>query len=53
VGHINSIPHLIKEFCEIDIYPIAENDYDNLYTIVISENGGKYLFDTTYGQLSP
>jgi hypothetical protein len=53
VGHTNSIPYLIKEFCGIDINLIAEDDYDNLYTIAISENGGRYLFSTTYGQISP
>jgi phosphohistidine phosphatase SixA len=53
VGHTNSIPYLIKAFCDIDINPIAEDDYDNLFRIAISENGAKYFFITTYGQTSP
>jgi phosphohistidine phosphatase SixA len=53
VGHTNSIPYLIKEFCAVDITPIAENDYDNLYTIAITSTGIKHLYCSTYGQLSP
>jgi phosphohistidine phosphatase SixA len=53
VGHTNSIPYLIKEFCGVDIELIAENDYNNLYTIAISTKGLKHLFSSTYGQPSP
>jgi phosphohistidine phosphatase SixA len=49
VGHTNSIPELIWEFCDIDIGTIPENEYDNLYVIGITKSKSKRLFCYKYG----
>jgi broad specificity phosphatase PhoE len=37
VGHGNTIPDLIKELGLSETISIAENDYDNLYVVVLGE----------------
>jgi broad specificity phosphatase PhoE len=54
VSHTDAIPKIIKGLCNVDISPIAENDYDNLYIIKLRKNKPFRRFTaTTYGEVSP
>jgi phosphohistidine phosphatase SixA len=54
VSHTDAIPKIIKGLCNVDIVPIAENDYDNLYIIRLKKKKLVKLFTaTTYGDASP
>jgi broad specificity phosphatase PhoE len=54
VSHTDAIPKIIKGLCNVDISPIAENDYDNLYIIRLRKNKRVQRFTaTTYGEISP
>ncbi len=55
VGHTNNIPAIIKKITG-DIVSIAENDYDNLFIITVTDFilfKRKKLTSTTYGVASP
>jgi broad specificity phosphatase PhoE len=54
VSHTDAIPKIIKGLCNVDISPIAENDFDNLYIIRLRKNKAVRRFTaTTYGDVSP
>jgi broad specificity phosphatase PhoE len=53
VSHTDAIPKIIKGLCNVDINPIAENDFDNLYIIRLRKNKHVRRFITTYGEISP
>lgn len=52
VGHTNTVPAIVQGLCGQTIAPISENDYDNIYIIVI-KNGNAVLQQLTYGKPSP
>jgi 2,3-bisphosphoglycerate-dependent phosphoglycerate mutase len=54
VSHTDAIPKIVKGLCNVDINPITENDYDNLYIIRLRKNKRVQQFTaTTYGEVSP
>jgi bisphosphoglycerate-dependent phosphoglycerate mutase len=54
VGHANTIPAIILGLSGITITPIADTDFDNLYTVRIRRFFGttKTLVHTTYGVIT-
>ncbi len=50
VGHTDSLPKIIKIFCGEIIPKIEENEFNNFYTIAISNKGTKHIIYNTYGQ---
>jgi broad specificity phosphatase PhoE len=48
IGHSNTVPELIHEFGEIDVPPIADDDYDTLYVLSIPSFGHASLLRMEY-----
>lgn len=56
VGHSNNIAIIVKELSGADIAPIADNDFDNIYTIKVVKalrHTTRSLVPGTYGAPSP
>jgi phosphohistidine phosphatase SixA len=47
VGHSNTVPDTVKAFTGVTVTPIAESEYDRLYTITLAA-GGAQLDTTTF-----
>jgi broad specificity phosphatase PhoE len=52
VGHSNTVPRIVKGLSGVDINPIDETDYDNMYIIKVRRSSRR-LTATTYGAVSP
>lgn len=47
VGHSNTVPDTVKAFTGITVAPIAETEFDRLYTITLTAEGPQ-LDEATY-----
>jgi broad specificity phosphatase PhoE len=48
VGHVNTIPQLIRELSGKEIEPIADSDYGNIYVLSVPHFGNASLVRLTY-----
>jgi broad specificity phosphatase PhoE len=49
VGHSNTVPDLVKAFSGSTVAPLADEDYDQIFVVVVPSSGPARLFKTRYG----
>jgi len=48
VGHSNTVPELIRELGDIDVPPMADDEYDTLYVLSVPSFGHSSLLRMEY-----
>lgn len=49
VGHSNTVPELVKAFSGVTVAPLKEEDFDQIFVVVVPPSGPARLFKTRYG----
>lgn len=52
VGHSNTVPDIVRELSGEEVDGIPENEFDNLYEVVLEADGRKHLVRSKYGEPS-
>ncbi len=50
VGHSNTVPDIVRELSGEEVDGISENEFDNLYEVVLEADGRKHLVRSKYGE---
>jgi len=52
VGHSNTVPDLVKAFCGVTVAPIADDQYDRLFVVLVARGASPQLIESRYGPSS-
>lgn len=53
VGHSNTVPQIIQALSGIVVAPIGDDEYDHLFTIVLSPGNTPRLYNSRFGRPTP
>jgi broad specificity phosphatase PhoE len=50
VGHSNTVPDIVKALSGIEVAPIADNEYDHLYIVVLAPGKSAQVINSRFGR---